>query len=256
MKEGGEQWEVVKFPAIAEHDEKYRKQGEALWPEKYTLPDLENIKRTIGTYDWNALYQQSPITSESQEFKPEYWKYRTIEEVEALQTTRYLTIDTAISQRDSADNNGYCMNFVDRENCWNVKAWKAKETPMQLIDNLFALHSRWHFAKIGIEKTVYLQAIKPFIDEEMRRRNVFLPLVELHHHQTAKETRIRGLLPRYQSGSVYHINGHCEDLEEEQITFPKGIHDDVIDAEAYQLQVAEAGHEDWDEEDLDFNTDW
>lgn len=33
------------------------------------------------------------------------------------------------------------------------------------------------------------------------------------------------------------------DLEEEQVRFPRGAHDDVVDAEAYQLQLAEAPRE-------------
>jgi phage terminase large subunit-like protein len=60
----------------------------------------------------------------------------------------------------------------------------------------------------------------------------------LKHNQQAKETRIRGLIPRYESKSIFHIEGECGDLEEELLTFPKGIHDDVIDSLAYQLQIA------------------
>lgn len=238
MEEGKEQWEVIKFPAIAIKDESHRKQGEALWPEKYDIDALENIKANIGVYDFNALYQQTPIASETQEFKEEQWKYRTLEEVLALQTYRTLTIDTAISQKASADYTGLCLNFTDKENNWNIKAWKEKIGPMELIDLLFNLHERFRLDKIGIEKTIYLQAIKPFLDEEMKRRNRFLPIVELTHNQVAKETRIRGILPRYGAGSVYHITGNASDLEEEQISFPKGVHDDVLDAEAYQLQIA------------------
>lgn len=239
-EEGGEKWTVVKFPAIAIEDEKHRKQGEPVWEEKYDIKALENIKRTIGGYDWQALYQQTPIASETQEFKEEYLKYRTIEEVEALSTNAYLTIDTAISEKASADFTGYCINFVDKENKWNLKAWQAKESPSELIDNLFNLTEQYKLIKIGIEKTIYLQAIKPFLDEEMRKRNKFLKIIELHHNQTAKETRIRGLLPRYESKSIYHIKGHVTELEDEQLSFPKGIHDDVLDATAYQSQLAQA----------------
>ena len=239
MEEGGEQWEVVKFPAIATRDEKFRKQGEALWPEKYNREALEQIKKTIGVYDFSALYQQEPVASETQEFKTEYFQYRTIEEVQALQTRRSLTIDTAISEKASADFTGFCLNFVDSENKWNIKAWKKKMSPMELIDDLFALWDNFRLDVIGIEKTIYLQAIKPFLDKETLNRNKFLKIVELQHNQVNKEVRIRGLLPRYESHGVYHITGNCVDLEDEQINFPQGVHDDVLDAEAYQLQIAE-----------------
>ena len=74
----------------------------------------------------------------------------------------------------------------------------------------------------------------------MRKRDKFLPIYKLEHQQTAKETRIRGLIPRYESKSIYHIEGECEALEDELLSFPKGMNDDVIDACAYQTQIAEA----------------
>jgi hypothetical protein len=120
-----------------------------------------------------------------------------------------------------------------------LKAWRLKLDPLELIDLLFTLQNNRRYEKIGIEKTIYLQALKPFIDEEQRKRNKFLPIVELDHRQVNKEVRIRGLIPRYQSGSVYHLKGECRDLENELLTFPQAIHDDVSDATAYQLQIAQ-----------------
>ena len=242
-KDGAEHWEVVKFPAIALKDEEFRKAGEPLWAEKYDLEALQNIKKTVGTYDWSALFQQEPVTSESQEFKPQFLQYRNLEQVRSLQTNAYLTIDTAISQKASADYTGFCLNFVDRENKWNIKAWKMKLSPMELIDQLFDLQQEYRLINIGIEETIYLQAIKPFLDEEQRKRNRFLRITPLKHNQVQKETRIRGLIPRYESYSIFHIKGHCEDLEEEQVSFPKGVHDDVLDAEAYQVQIAQQPNE-------------
>jgi len=239
QENGGDKWEVVKFPAIATHDELFRKQGDPLWEDKYDLPALEQIKNTVGVYDWSALYQQEPVSSETQEFKQDFWQYRTMEEVSGLSTRNSLTIDTAISQKASADNTGFSLNCVDNENKWNIKAWKQKISPLELIDSLFTLWDTFRLEVIGIEKTIYSDVIKPFLDEEMRKRNKFLNIVELKHNGVQKETRIRALLPRYESHSVFHIKGQCQDLEEEMINFPKGTHDDVLDATAYHTQLSE-----------------
>lgn len=233
-----DEWEVVRFPAIAEKDEEYRKKGEALWPEKFDLPALEKIKNAIGIYDWASLYQQNPVSAATQEFKETYFKNRSWQEVERLNTRRFITIDTAVSKAAAADYTGVTRNYVDRENNWNIKAYRMKIDPLELIDLLFTLHKADRPEVIGIEKTIYLQAIKPFLDLEQKKRNTFFTVVELDHNQIHKETRIRGLLPRYQSGSIYHIDGECKELEEELLTFPKSINDDVMDSLAYQLQVA------------------
>ena len=237
-KYGGEHWEVVKFPAIASQDELHRKRGEPLWDDKYNLEALETIKKTVGNYDWSALYQQEPMSAETQEFRKEWFKYVTKDEVLRLDTRRYLTIDTAVSQKDSADFTGATVNFVDKENKWYFSAYKLKINPKELLDFIFKLQDDYGFEVIGIEETVYLLAIKPFLDEEMRKRGKFLNIKPLKHKQVAKETRIRGLIARYQSNSIFHIKGECNDLEDELLDFPKGVHDDVADSAAYQIQIA------------------
>jgi len=238
-EEGGEKWEVVKFPAIAIEDEECRKEGEPLWPEKYSLESLKQTKKTVGIYNWSSLYQQEALISENQEFKIEFIKKRKRSEVEVLDTRKFLTIDTAYSQKTEADYCGVTKNYVDKENKWNLSAFRVKLSPGELVNLIFTLYKADYFEKIGIEKTAYLAGLKPHLDEEQRKRDIFLPIVELEHKEVNKHTRIRGLLPRYESSSIFHIEGECDDLEEEMLSFPKGSNDDVLDSCAYQLQIAE-----------------
>jgi phage terminase large subunit-like protein len=228
---------IVHFPAVATKKEKYREEGEALWPERFNLEALEEIKNTIGPYDWQSLYQGSPVLTERQEFKPEWYKKVSETYVETMSCQRHLTIDTAISKSSSADYTGFCDNRVNSENFWFLKAWRMRLGAEELVDAIFALHTKYHYDSIGIEKTVYLDGLKPYLDEKQRQRNMFLPIVELKHNQTQKEVRIRGLIPRYATGSIFHIEGETHDLEEEMMQFPRGMHDDVLDATAYQLQI-------------------
>jgi len=99
-----DKWDVVRFPAIADKDETYRKQGEPLWPQKFTTQNLENIKNTIGIYDWSSLYQQEPILAENAEFKADWFKYFDEEELKNKNLRYTTTIDLAISEKTSADN--------------------------------------------------------------------------------------------------------------------------------------------------------
>ena len=70
----GDKWRKVNFPAIAEHDEERRKQGEPLHPERYSLKQLDKIKAALGTRDWLALYQQRPVQEGGNIFKEEWIK--------------------------------------------------------------------------------------------------------------------------------------------------------------------------------------
>lgn len=237
LLEDGDQWKVLSYPAIAEQDEPKRKMGEALWPERYPLPELEQIKKDIGIYEFTALYQQTPIATENQDFKAHWIRKMEWADLLKKQTTCFISIDTAVSQRDSADYTGIIRNFVDENGNWHIAATRKRMNPTQLVEDIFALYQNDRPAKIGIEKTVFLQAIKPFLEIEMRRRNIFIPITELEHKQTQKETRIRSLIPRYETGSVYHLVNQTKELEEEMFTFPQGKHDDVLDALAYQSQL-------------------
>lgn len=229
---------IIRLPALAETDGLRRKAGQALWPERYDEKAMAEIKNTVGPYDWQALYQGNPILTEKQEFKTPWYKYIDEEELEMKETAKFLTVDTAMSKRTQADHCGFVDNSVDNENFWNFKAWRARLGPEELVDALFSLHESRHYTAIGIERTAYTDGLKPFLDSEQRLRKRFLPIVELKHNETAKEIRIRGLIPRYAAGSIRHVRGRCEPLEEEQMQFPAGMKDDVLDAAAYQLQLA------------------
>lgn len=231
-----DQWTVIEFPAIAINDEEFRHKGDALWPEKFPIEKLRTIENTLGPYDFAALYQCNPITSENQEFKEEWIKTRTIEQVEALDTRKFATIDPGGKDLEN-DYTGITRNYIDRQNNWNIRAMRVHFGADELINYLFKLHDE-KFEIIGIEETVYLKAIEPFFNQECRKRNKFPNIMPLKAAGRNKEVRIRGLIPRYSSGSVYHIVGECKDLEDEMIVFPKGAHDDTLDSSAYQNDIA------------------
>lgn len=64
-----EPWEILSFPAIAEHDEAHvirrfnreyrhlRKAGEALHPARESLETIETIRNAIGEYNFTGQYQ-------------------------------------------------------------------------------------------------------------------------------------------------------------------------------------------------------
>jgi predicted phage terminase large subunit-like protein len=69
--EQGSEWTVVQLPAIAEEgDLMGRSIGEALCPERYDIPALDDIRRTQGESSFGALYQQRPTSREGSFFKP------------------------------------------------------------------------------------------------------------------------------------------------------------------------------------------
>jgi len=208
-----DKWTLIEFPAIAIKDEDYRKKGEALWAAKFPIKKLRKTENTLGPYEFAALYQCSPITSENQEFMAEWIKKRSWAEIEALDTRKFATIDPGGKGVEN-DNTGIVRNYVDRQNKWNIKAMGVHFDSKELLDHIFKLHEEG-FEKIGIEETVYLKAVEPFYKDACIKRDKFPNIVPIKQPTTQKEVRIRGLIPRYSSGGVYHIDGECKDLEDE-----------------------------------------
>lgn len=236
-KNGGDKWTRICLPAIAVEDEPQRKAGEALWPNRYPVVELERIKRNVGTREWLALYQQSPIDNLTSEFRSTWFKQVTMAQALAKKTGRYLTIDTALSESDSADYTGWVDNIVGSDGSWNLSCKRLRINSAELINLLFLMYEEHHYTAIGIEDGIYSKAIEPFLKEEQIKRNVFLPIKKLKHGGHAKVLRIRGIIPRYEAGRIYHIEGECTDLEAEALRFPTAAHDDVLDAAAYQEQI-------------------
>jgi predicted phage terminase large subunit-like protein len=70
-----ERWRVVSFPAIATADEEHMKQGEPLSEERYSLETLNELRRAMDEYLWNALYQQNPTPEGGGMLKRHKWRY-------------------------------------------------------------------------------------------------------------------------------------------------------------------------------------
>jgi hypothetical protein len=140
---------------------------------------------------------------------------------------------------------GTTLNFVDAENIWHLMSWRLKLSTAELVDLMFTYHERYGLEAIGYERTAFTEGMQAYLDGEMRRRNRFLPLVQLSHRQTNKQVRIQqSLEPRYNRKGIVHlkINGinQCVDLEGELLSFPKAANDDASDSAAYQSEIAQA----------------
>jgi hypothetical protein len=231
-------WVLLSLPAIAVTDEPYRKMGEALWPSRYDLTELADIESSLGPFEWSALYQQNPVDEQNQAFKKSWFKYITLEELQKIRTRNFATIDTALTKNSSSDFTGVVRNYVDKDGNWYIRSGRYRIDSKELIDLVFLLHEEG-FEQIGVEEGAHTHAIKPFLDDEMKKRNKFPNVIALKHGGTMKEVRIKGLVPRYSVGQVFHVEGECSELESELLVFPKGTNDDVADSLAYQNQIAE-----------------
>jgi predicted phage terminase large subunit-like protein len=214
-------WTVVYEKAI-------RDDGSLFFPEKLSQEVLDQKKRAMGSYIFSNQYLNEIIPTELQTFKREWFAY--YDELPKRLNT-FIFVDPAISQADTADFTGVVVVSVDPEKRWFVRyAKRHKITPTEIINLIFTLEKEFSPNIIGIEEVAYQKALLYFLDEEMRRRNVLLPIKGVRPPiEKTKEMRILSLVPRFEFGHLF-LNRGLQDLEMELLKFPRGSHDDLIDA--------------------------
>jgi hypothetical protein len=240
--------------------------GVTTWQAKYALTDeeaartgrvsLEDKKRQVGSVVFSAEMLNQPIDKETAIFHREYFRYKPFEELQHKKTRRFLTIDTkgTDAKFDGTDYIGLTLNYLDIDNNWHLMSYRMKLSTAELVDLMYNWWNTHGLETIGYERTSFTEGMKAYLDSEARRRNRFLPLMELSHRQTNKQVRIQqSLEPRYSRGGIFHLTmggvNQCTDLEEELLSFPKSPNDDTSDSAAYQVELAQppaGGREDAD----------
>lgn len=211
-----------------------------LFPQKYTRETLLNLKRNKGPVEFSSQYMNEPLPQESAKFKVEWFKQILDDDLKHRELHYFTMVDPAIGRKKSSDRTAIVTIAVDQYNNWSVVniIWD-RMLPNQIIDHIFNNYEQYYPRKIGVELTAYQKSLQYALIDEMRRRNMYLPLVELKAERSKVE-RIEGLIPRYANGTIFHLDQltYKADLEDQLMRFPVGKHDDIIDALAYGLQIA------------------
>ena len=242
-----DKWEIIKFPAIAEEDEKYRKKGEALWPEKFSIDQLKTIENTQGQYAFSALYQQEPISSEIQEFRKEFLKYYKSETLLTIPGLRYYTlVDLAHSEKK--ENHETVIRTIAKAvalpQWYLIEESAGHYDPGETIDKIW-YHAMTYQSEVWIEGVGYQRSIEYHLKEKMKKEQTYFIVNLLKRNQEiSKAERIRGLLPLYRAGIIFHRdNGLDAGLERQLLSFPKGKLDDRIDCLANGLEAVRGTHQ-------------
>lgn len=223
--------------------------GVPAWEAKYALTDeeakktgkvsIEDKKRQLGSLVFSYEMMNKPIDEMLAEFKKEYVQLETEDSIKKLETNCFVTIDSAVKKTDEADFTGVTINRVSTQNKWYIKTYRLKVNSKELIDHLFYVKKEYSPMFIGLEETTFTMAIQPFLEDEMRKRNIFFNITPVKHRGVNKETRIRGLIPRWENKSIFLVGDNPELLDEMR-TFPNGQNDDVLDSLSMQLPHAKA----------------
>ena len=222
------EWSVVYERAI-------RDDGSLFFPERLNQAFLDNARRTMGSYLFANQYQNIIVPDEERKFKKEWLRYTT--EVPTL-TTRFGFIDPAIGQHKHSDYTGIAIVYCDEFGNWTLRqACRYRLTPTQIVNKAFEICEVFQLDGLGVESVAYQEALLYLLAEEMQKRQKTIPVKGITRQKISKQARIQGLVPRFEWGRIQVFPGML-DFEDEYSSFPRGVHDDILDALASIEELA------------------
>jgi predicted phage terminase large subunit-like protein len=235
--EGGDHWEVVKYPALAEEDEEFREAGEALHPERYDVEALQRIQKAVGPRDWTALYQQNPVADDGDYFTREMIRYYDPDDIDLDEMRYYAAWDLAIGKRDRNDYTvGMVIGVNEYDQLFVMDVVRGRFDGFELVEQILDLYETWRPSIIGIEKGHIEMALGPFLEKRVRERGLYEAYFkDLKTGRRDKEARARAIQGRMQQGMVFLPRDalFTGPLVAELLRFPNGVHDDQVDALAW-----------------------
>lgn len=211
---------------------------QALYPQKFTQKHLQNLRAQQGPYIFSCQYMNTPISKEDADFRSDWFKEYDQTDIKGRPLNIFTAIDPAISLEKEADFTAMVTVGVDEFGLiYILDLQRLKVTPSDLIDKIFEVGRTFHPLVLGIEDVAFQRTLQYTLSEEMKERNEFLPIRPIKPQNRTKDQRIRGLQPLYANGRILHNKDlrNMKDLEDELLRFPRGKHDDMIDALSYLL---------------------
>ena len=225
MDKGGMEWDTLVIPAIATHNEQHRKVGEPIHPERFPLSALELI-RSNNPSVFSTQYQQEPTNKESQEFHEEFFRYYT----EIPKGLRVFTVvDPGFKTKEHNDPTCIMTGGFDSEGVLHILEYSnVRMQASEVIDKIVYHCNKWKPEKVGVEAYQAQTVLGQFLKKALHEKNIFT-IVEEITQKGGKEEKIRKLDYPIRNGLIYWRQDMYE-LENQLKKFPRGRHDDVIDA--------------------------
>jgi predicted phage terminase large subunit-like protein len=228
LQRSGEEWEVIEFPAIMPS-------GRPLWPEFWSLKELEALRTELPNAKWMAQYMQNPTSDVSAIIKREWWQWWEHEDPPEVSFI-IQSWDTAFLKTQRSDYSActtwgvfYEIDPLTKRETANIillNSFKKRMEFPELKQKAFEEWKDWEPDSIIIEA----KASGAPLVAEMRQMGI--PVQEFTPSKgNDKVARLNAVADIFASGKVWVPRTYwAEEVVEEVASFPSGEHDDLVDS--------------------------
>lgn len=237
---GGDPWKVIKMPALAEcpagedpkswRDELGRADGEALWPERWPADVLMRIRDSLPDPSyWRALYQQEPRARSGNMFDRDKWVIIDSEPDDIVERVRAWDLAGSPGRGD-----------------WTVGVLIGRRANRRAVI-LDVVRGRWSAAEVEVTVLQTADLDGPGVKVRLELPKGDAHVTDLHYGKLLphrdyrgvavmgnKQARAELMSSAQKRGLIDVLNRHwTEGLLSEMEAFPRGRHDDQVDAAAH-----------------------
>lgn len=227
-------WTTRLFQAISTNESGDEK---ALWPEHMDLNYLRAIRddpnhpKYIGSIAFAQEYQNKPFDEADAIIKPDQVQWAENVPCDSQTITTVMTVDPAVSERAMADPTGKIVASLGRDgNVYVRYVGNERLSPKNNADDIRRLDEVYKPRLIGIENGALGLVFRELL--------AGVPVIGLDPDKD-KVRRLLAVSRFFEAGKIYFVQGakNINELYDQLLEFPKGSHDDMVDALVYAIRL-------------------
>lgn len=240
MEQGGDQWEVLSFPEVAEAgmpDALGREPGDVLWPGRFPLEATRSVRET-QPHVWFPLYQQQPTAADGTLFTAGMFDERSRFRYDELPQFERVGqfVDSAFKDDVAADYSVIATWGMTENELWLLDVWRQRVQYPDLLTAIKDQYAKWQAwdVEVWIENKASGQSAIQSL-----RRSTLIPVQEYEPGQQNKVSRAQDATRFFRAGRIrIPLSAPwVADWVAEHLRFPAGDNDDQVDTTSMAMAI-------------------
>jgi predicted phage terminase large subunit-like protein len=239
-------WTHLNLPAIAEVEERIplrpdrfhvREPGDLLHPEREPQTVLDQIKRTMGSIEFAAQFQQTPVPPGGNLIKWSWFRFYEEEPAYLPNDRIIVSWDTAMSSGELSDYSVCIVVLARGETVYVLDVLRDRLDYPALKRKTIEIHQQWRRAARNYALLIENKGSGMSLIQDLRQLNIHAARVD---PEGDKIMRMNRQTARIEAGSVF-LPTHApwlDDFRSEMMAFPAGRYNDQVDALSQALDRA------------------